>query len=415
MIRLPLVLLFTAVTFLSWGVYGVLLHFGQDAMDHSSLRPFVGVGLAYFLIAVLIPGALLSQKGEKGHWSLVGTLLSLLAGTVGALGALGIILALNFGGKPFYVMPFVFGLAPVVNTLVTATINRTFKQISFLFMVGLFLVICGAVGVLMSRDTGAPKASSTVAEVHETLAHADEPNLRNAALVDTSVVQTAAVNETVTEEKAANMMAILSSMIIAAFCWGAYGPVLHIGQGHMGGSRLRPFCCVGLAYFGIAVALPLIMLQAGFDTGNWNLSGMAWSITAGAAGAIGALGIIYAFNFGGKPIFVMPLVFGFAPIINTITSMGVAGTLGNIKPLFIGALATSIAGAVMVLVFQPRPKPKAKTAGDKPEVTPPPPKTPTKSVAPSTSTTDSTATPIVEAPPAPLDPPPTANIDTPKS
>ena len=35
-------------------------------------------------------------------------------------------------------------------------------------------------------------------------------------------------------------------------------------------------------------------------------------------GAIGALGIILAFNFGGKPVYVMPLVFGGAPVITTL-------------------------------------------------------------------------------------------------
>ena len=355
MIRLPLVLSFTALTFLTWGVYGVLLHNGQDAMNHAYLKPFVGVGIAYFLIAVLIPGVLISQKGEKGHWSLTGTLLSLLAGAVGAFGALGIILALGFGGSPIYVMPFVFGLAPVVNTLVTSSINRTFNQISFLFVVGLVLVICGAAGVLRSNQRPVPKDEKIKPVI--ALSHVETPATARVLLAADStdvVSDPAPVPKTPKDEP--NMVSIIAAMIVAAFCWGAYGPVLHIGQSRMGGSRLRPFCCVGLAYFAIAVALPLAMIQAGFDRGAWDFTGMLWSIGAGAFGAIGALGIIYAFNFGGKPIFVMPLVFGFAPIINTITSLGVTGRLGSISPYFVGSLATTIAGAVMVLVFQPRAK-----------------------------------------------------------
>jgi hypothetical protein len=117
------------------------------------------------------------------------------------------------------------------------------------------------------------------------------------------------------------------------------------------------------------------MLQAGMDNGKWSFSGSIWSTGAGALGAIGALGIIYAFNFGGKPIFVMPLVFGFAPIINTIVSMSTSGTLSQISPIFVGSLATTIAGAVMVLVFQPSSKPHGK-----PPV-PPTPKTELKSKA----------------------------------
>jgi len=53
-----------ALTAICWGVYGPVLHFGRDAMQ-SALRPFVCVGLAYFLIAVIAPVALLWRGGEK--------------------------------------------------------------------------------------------------------------------------------------------------------------------------------------------------------------------------------------------------------------------------------------------------------------------------------------------------------------
>ena len=117
---LPFVLLFTAMTFFAWGAYGPMLHHGALALNHDSLRAFVGVGLAYFLIAVIIPFMILRKSGEVGRWTLMGTLYSLVAGAVGAIGALGILLALGFGGDPLYVMPLVFGFAPIVNTLVTA-------------------------------------------------------------------------------------------------------------------------------------------------------------------------------------------------------------------------------------------------------------------------------------------------------
>jgi hypothetical protein len=353
--KLPAVLGFTALTFCSWGVYAVLLHHGQKDMARAMLKPFVFVGIAYFFIAVLFPGAILSQKGEKGHWSFGGVVLSFLAGSVGALGALGVILALNFGGKPAYVMPFVFGFAPVVNTLVTTAINKSFRDIKFLFVVGLVFVILGAVGVLAVKNS-TPKAVAATASATSTEA---APAATATPTVDSGV-----------KDPLDQPLASIFSMILAAFCWGAYGPVLHIGQMKMGGSRMRPFCCVGLAYFFIAVVLPLIMLQAGLDRGQLTWSGSFWSLAAGTAGAIGALGIIYAFNFGGKPIFVMPLVFGFAPVVNTIVSLAVDGTLSKISPLFVGALATTIAGAVMVLVFQPKAKPHA--AASKPSTPAPP-------------------------------------------
>lgn len=336
MMKLPFVLLFTAMTALFWGVYGILLHEGTEQLGHSSLRAFVGVGIAYFLIAVLVPVGLLSSKPEKGFWSMSGTLLSLFAGTVGALGALGVILAVAFKGMPIYVMPIVFGAAPVVNTLVTSWLNKSFSQIKPLFIFGLILVALGAVGVLYNKPA-------------------------KAVVVKTEVVASEA-----------NSLAIGASICLAVVCWGAYGPFLHMGQMKMGGSRLRPFCCVGIAYFVIAVAVPGMILMATPDnislTGGQISGGMMWSILAGSAGAIGALGIIMAFNYGGKPIFVMPLVFGFAPVINTLTSMFLGGSLDKISNFFFGSLVLGISGAVTVLVFAPKAKPHGEPAADpKPE------------------------------------------------
>jgi len=155
---------------------------------------------------------------------------------------------------------------------------------------------------------------------------------------------------------------IAFSVALAVLSWGAYGPVLHKGQMKMGGSRLRPFLCVGIAYFFIAVAIPLLVLPLLESSGQWNSSGMAWSLAGGAAGAIGALGIIYAFNFGGKPIFVMPLIFGMAPVMNTFTTLTENASWGRIEPSFIIALLITIGGAVTVLIFAPKPAPVAKPA-----------------------------------------------------
>ncbi|MCA9159135.1 MAG: hypothetical protein KDA72_12455, partial [Planctomycetales bacterium] len=162
-----------------------------------------------------------------------------------------------------------------------------------------------------------------------------------------------------------NFWGVLGSIVVAAFCWGSYGPMLHIGQGKMSGSRLRPFACVGIAYFLIAVAAPLAMIYTGSDHGGgldaigagWTWTGMGWSFVAGVAGAVGALGVILAFNAGGKPYYVMPLIFGFAPVINTFISVGEAGTWGLIPLMFWVSLAVVIAGAVTVLINAPKAKP----------------------------------------------------------
>jgi hypothetical protein len=155
------------------------------------------------------------------------------------------------------------------------------------------------------------------------------------------------------------------SIGLTALCWGAYGPVLHKGQAKMQGSRLRPFLCVGLAYFVIAVVAPFLMLGVLEDPGSFdNFSGIAWSFAAGATGAIGALGIIYAFNFGGKPLYVMPLVFGFAPVVNTFYEIVTKNLYGHVPQLFFVSLSMVILGAVMVLVLAPRKKPAPVVAAD---------------------------------------------------
>lgn len=317
-----------ALTALCWGVYGPVLHFGREAM-HSSLRPFVCVGLAYFLIAVLIPLALLS-RGERGGWTTKGVIWSLLAGAAGALGALGVILALGFGGKPIYVMPLVFGGAPVVNTLLTAFMNRAFDQLKAPFLAGLILVILGAVTVLVFKPQ--PQAAAPAAA---TVAAADAP--------------------ATTVQKTERFVEVLLSVALALFSWGAYGPVLHRGQGAMGGSRLRPLICIGAAYFLIAVLVPLALLTPLGDNGSWDFAGGLWSLGAGALGALGALGTILAFTCGGKPFTVMPVVFGCAPVINTLATLALAHTpAGAVSPFFLAGMLIVAVGAAIVLMFGPR-------------------------------------------------------------
>jgi hypothetical protein len=103
------------------------------------------------------------------------------------------------------------------------------------------------------------------------------------------------------------------------------------------------------------------VILAGYDEpGRWTFGGVIWSLAAGAAGAVGALGIIVAFNFGGRPIYVMPLVFGGAPVVNTVTSIIHDGTFKLIGAPFYVSLAMVIAGAVCVLVFAPRPEKNAE-------------------------------------------------------
>lgn len=339
------------VAMFCWGVYGPVLALGRGGMDGSSLRPFICVGIAYFLIAVLAPISALRLKGESGHWSTTGIILSVAAGAAGAIGALGIILALAFGGAPTYVMPLVFGGAPVVNTFLTMYWAKSFKQVNPIFIAGLILVIVGAVTVLVFRPhTG--HAPSPAPAVAVDTAPASSTPARSALGADESAWQRY------------GMVILFTAM--TALSWGVYGPTLHRGQMAMAGSRLRPFICVGVAYFLIAVIVPSLILLQWAEPGRFTPGGSFWSLAGGAAGAIGALGIIMAFNFGGKPIFVMPLVFGGAPVVNTFVSVTQAGQWGDLHPLFYAGLIVVVAGAVTVLIFSPKPAPHSPPAGDTP-------------------------------------------------
>ena len=82
---------------------------GSEQAGHSRLLPFIFVGVAYFLVAVLATWGFLVWRGEPGNWTTGGIIWSFLAGVVTAIGALGVILALANGGSPLYVMPLVFG------------------------------------------------------------------------------------------------------------------------------------------------------------------------------------------------------------------------------------------------------------------------------------------------------------------
>ncbi len=330
---------FVFLTIFCWGNYGPLMHEGNLAMG-DALRPFVGVGFAYFLIAVVVPLLILRFRPEKGAWSLRGILLSLLAGAVGALGALGVIIAFSFHAKPVYVMPLVFGGAPVVNTLVTMALGRNFEPIKPIFFVGIMMAAVGGAGVLYFRPGNA--VTPPPVEVATTSLASDSSLEAGSASIAPPSANL-------------NFPVIIAAVLGAVVSWGAYGPVLHKGQMMMGGSRLRPFLCVGIAYFIIAVAMPLAIIPVIQSGGQWTASGMVWSLAGGAAGAIGALGIIYAFNFGGKPIFVMPLIFGLAPIVNTITTLTENRSWGLIEWPFMLALLVTITGAVTVLVFAPKP------------------------------------------------------------
>jgi hypothetical protein len=61
-----------------------------------------------------------------------------------------------------------------------------------------------------------------------------------------------------------------------------------------------------------------------------------------------------AFNSGGKPVFVMPLVFGAAPVVNTLYSVSSNHLWNSVNPFFWAGLILVVFGAALVLVMAPR-------------------------------------------------------------
>ena len=135
---------------LSWGLYGASLHRGQTELGNP-MRAMLCVGIAYFLIAVLVPAAALTQQGEWRNFSASGTATATLAGALGALGAVCITYAFRAGGTPFIVMPLVFGGAPVINVLASMVVHPPKVAPNPMLFVGFLLAAVGAGMVLYFR------------------------------------------------------------------------------------------------------------------------------------------------------------------------------------------------------------------------------------------------------------------------
>jgi hypothetical protein len=138
----------------------------------------------------------------------------------------------------------------------------------------------------------------------------------------------------------------------AVLSWGAYGALLHMGQTQLG-NPLKALLCVGVAYFLIGVIIPVVSLGSTGDLSRFNTAGLVTATVAGALGAAGAGCIIYSFRYGGLPVYVMPLVFGGAPIVNVFVSMLIHPPKSAINPmLYLGFVLASV-GAGMVLYYRP--------------------------------------------------------------
>ncbi len=145
-------ILFALGAALSWGLYGPALHNGQVQLG-SPMRALLCVGVAYFLIGVLVPVATLSSQGGLHGFTMKGSIAATLGGTLGAAGAVCIIFAFRYGGLPTYVMPLVFAGAPLVNVLFTMWQHPPKTAPNPLLYLGFLLAASGAGMVLYFKPT----------------------------------------------------------------------------------------------------------------------------------------------------------------------------------------------------------------------------------------------------------------------
>lgn len=175
---------FAVTTMLFWGVYGVLLHTGRLGMiaseagkadvANASMKAFLLVGAAYFVVAIVGPLIVLARNNTNWSFTSKGVTWSFVAGTAGAIGAFTLILALaaanRMGSSPAAVMSIVFGGAPIINSIVALSIHPPeggFKAIPVPFFVGILMAACGGFLVAKFSPSNAaakkPAAAAAVA------------------------------------------------------------------------------------------------------------------------------------------------------------------------------------------------------------------------------------------------------------
>jgi hypothetical protein len=148
-----------------WGLYGIFLHSGQVSMgdpENGRYKAFLFVGIAYFLVAVLAPLAVLMVNGANWNSPVGGMWWSLVAGIVGAVGAFGVLLAFGAKGSPSVVMSIIFAGAPIINALVAISLHPPqggWGSIRWQFFMGIFLAALGGCLVTFYKPGPPPKAA----------------------------------------------------------------------------------------------------------------------------------------------------------------------------------------------------------------------------------------------------------------
>jgi hypothetical protein len=173
-------LMFVAGAFLTWGAYVVTIDHGRSSLAGlkmsakplvpppvAAMRAFAFIGLAYFLLGVVVPAVYLwvnkvdpAKFPNDPGFLKQGVTLSFVAGILGAAGALCIVFAVGAARaanvSPAAVASLVFCFAPIVNVLISMVVEPPASAPSPLFFVGIVLAAAGAAMVLYYKPAPRP-------------------------------------------------------------------------------------------------------------------------------------------------------------------------------------------------------------------------------------------------------------------
>lgn len=186
---------FAAMVALFWGCYGPVLSKARAPItgdiSWGAFKPYVFIGVAYLVIAIIGGAILMRVVGNKGapdsfdysgpYWP--AAKWGFLAGCLGALGALSLTYAVvKTRGNPAAVMPIVFGGAVTVNALVAFFTLAKGAKVSPVMWLGMALVAVGIVLTAKHTPHGPAGHKPAAPEKETTSIDAIEPG-------ETAVVQ----------------------------------------------------------------------------------------------------------------------------------------------------------------------------------------------------------------------------------
>ena len=168
--------------------------------------------------------------------------------------------------------------------------------------------------------------------------------------------------------------------LMTVFFWGVYGVILHLARGYMPGANpaaptpegaqagLKAFLLVCGAYCATGIITLIVLKIRGSDF-SFSPLGIKWGVAAGLAGALGAFTLVLSLGAAASPLIkgggglgaaaaaaVMPIVFGCAPLVNTVTALIKSPPQGGIRALpleFIIGCVLAASGAFLVAKYAP--------------------------------------------------------------